>query len=107
MRQAALRSAFSAKFKQGQLSFVEEASIEPECHKTKSLMHILRNIPAEKTLLIDTVPASRNLSLASRSLKSKLVFMTPDGGINAYHVLNNSFVLLTMRAKKYFESMLD
>lgn len=107
VRASALRSAFSAKFKQGQLSFVTNESIALECHKTKSLLKSLRNIQTKKILLIDTIPPSRNLKLASRSLKSNLIFMTAKDSINAYHVLDNSLVLLTMRAKQYFEGYLE
>lgn len=108
VRSLGLCSALSAKFKQGQLSFVETGSIALETQKTAGMAQILAKIPGKKVLLLDTQPPPRNLFLAARSLQERIVFMNVCAdAVNAYHILNNSFVLLTERAKIHYERLFE
>ncbi|PJF19458.1 hypothetical protein PSACC_00730 [Paramicrosporidium saccamoebae] len=99
-----LRSALSTKFGQGQLSFVADDSILIDTHKTSSLSKIIANIPAKKILLIDSSPPQQNLKLAARSLNDSFsILNTRTDAINVYHILKYPCVLLTDRARKYYE----
>ena len=100
-----LKSSLSAKFQQGELSFVTDESLELSSHKTGELAKILENIPYKRILLIHhTKVLSENLLRASNSLKARFTVMsTPKDHINAYHVLKSHFVLLSNSAKKHLE----
>jgi large subunit ribosomal protein L4 len=108
VRNLGLRSALSTKFSQGQLSFVSDASINLDSHKTGCLAEIIVKIPAKRILLIDSVPPNKNLMLAARSLNNSIVLMNVGTDkINVYHVLKSQFVLLTDRARQYYEQHFD
>ena len=108
IRNLGLRSALSTKFSQGQLSFVSDESINLGSHKTGYLADILEKIPAKRILLIDSAPPNKNLMLAARSLDNSIVLMNVETDrINVYHILKGQFILLTDRAKRYYEQHFD
>jgi large subunit ribosomal protein L4 len=99
-----LKSALSTKFGQGQLSFVTDDSILFDTHKTSSLAKIIAKMPAKKILLIDSELPQKNLKLAARSLNTSLTILNLRmDTINVYHILKYPCVLLTDRARKYYE----
>lgn len=108
IRALALRSALSAKFRQGQLTFVQPETLQIPSHKTATLVQILENIPKnKKVLLLDAEDINDNLKLASQSLSAQFRFMNVKSEkINAYHVLNSSYLLLTTRALEHLEGWL-
>lgn len=108
IKNLALRSAFSTKYSQGLLSFVSNKSIELEDHKTTFLNQIVSMIPGKKILLIGFGSPPRNLALAIRSLSKKIVYVdSRTADINAYHILNSSIILMTQKAKDFYESTLN
>jgi ribosomal protein L4 len=98
----------TAKFRQGQLTFVQPDTLQIPSHKTATLVGILQNIPKnKKVLVLDAEDINDNLKLASQSLSDQFKFMNVRSEkCNAYHVLNSSYVLLTTRALEHFESWL-
>lgn len=110
IRALGLRSALSAKFSEGRLTFVDEASLALPTHKTLVLAKILQAVPvaAKKILLLDTEPVGSNLRLASQSLadRFKSLDVTKDK-VNAYHILDCSYVVITRRAQAHLSAWLS
>jgi large subunit ribosomal protein L4 len=101
MALGALRSALSAKLRDGELKVVRAFDL-PD-HKTKSLASALKALEANrKVLLVDVIPfaaevdAARNLSLSSRNLEG--VKLVPSRDVTVYDLLNHKLVLLTEAA---------
>ena len=112
IRALGLRSALTAKFKQGQLTFVTEDSLQVPSHKTADLASILQRIPTvsakRKALVLDTQPVPRNLELASQSLQPQLRFMNiAEVKVNVYHVLDCNYLMITPRALAFLQPWLE
>lgn len=114
IRSLGLRSALSAKFSAGRLSFVHDDSITMGSHKTAQLLSCLENISThtaarmKKVLLIDSEPLNENLKRASQSLCDRFKFMNVQTDmVNVYHVLDSSYVVLTERAAEYLKNWLE
>ncbi len=109
IRALGLRSALSARYKTGHLTCVNPESLAIETYKTANLSKILDNIPVDrKVLLLDTEPLRKNLKLAAQSLTDRFKFMNvTEEKVNAYHVLDSKFVLLTPRAIDYLRPWLE
>ena len=92
----ALRSALSAKLRDGELRVVNEFAVtEP---KTKGMRKTLDVLDAKKTVLLVDNSDNRNLTLASRNLEGvKLVVIHQ---VNVYDLLGHSQVLLTEAAAR-------
>jgi len=75
--------------------------------KTREMAQILNNINSKKVLLLDTMPMDDYLQRSSRSLNDRFKFMdiTKDR-VNAYHILDNSLLLMTKRAIQHYEDRL-
>lgn len=101
IRALGLRSALSAKYAQGQLTFVQEESLALPTRKTSALASILQLIPShrKKLLLLDSQPIPDSLRLASQSLSGQFKFMNvAEEKVNVYHVLDCSYLVMTPRA---------
>jgi large subunit ribosomal protein L4 len=101
MALGALRSALSAKLRDGELKVVRAFDL-PD-HKTKSLASALKTLEANrKVLLVDVIPytsddqAIRNLTLSSRNIEG--VKLLPSREVTVYDLLNHNLVLLTEAA---------
>jgi large subunit ribosomal protein L4 len=93
-RQGALRSALSAKLKDGKLVIVE--SLEPAEAKTRALAELVAGLGiAGKTLLVDE-PIGRNLALSARNLPR--VKAVPGTGLSIVDVLDHDTIVLTEAA---------
>ena len=99
----ALRSALSAKLRDGELKVIRAFDL-PD-HKTKSLANALKGFEADrKTLIVDVlamnpdgVPqADRNLELSSRNLEG--VTVVPSRQVTVYDLLSHKIVLLSEAA---------
>jgi large subunit ribosomal protein L4 len=99
----ALRSAFSAKLRDGELKVINEFAL-PD-HKTKNLAKALEGIGGAKTvLLVDVLKASedgpqgndRNLELSARNIEG--VDLLPTREVTVYDLLNHKQVLLSQAA---------
>jgi large subunit ribosomal protein L4 len=103
MALGALRSALSAKLRDGELKVVRAFDL-PD-HKTKSLAAALKTLEiARKVLVIDVIPVSaetsehRNLMLSSRNVEG--LTLVPSREVTVYDLLNHKQVLLTEAAAR-------
>ena len=102
-RRAALRSALSAKFRAGEIVFID--SINLENHKTKTAVSFLKGLGlADKKVLIVVDDIDFNLDRSTRNLP--LVKVIKAQAINVYDVLNAQIVLITSSALPIIEERL-
>jgi large subunit ribosomal protein L4 len=92
----ALRSALSAKLRDGELRVVR--AFELNDHKTKSLSVVFGKLEAKKSLLLVETGENVNLTRASRNLKS--VKLVPTRDVTVYDLLKYQEVLLTESAAR-------
>lgn len=92
----ALRSALSAKLRDGELKVVQQFSL-PD-HKSKAMRAVLNKLEADKTVLLVDNGENRNLTLGSRNLKGVTLIESKD--VTVYDLLGHSKVLLSETAAK-------
>jgi large subunit ribosomal protein L4 len=102
MQLGALRSALSAKVKDGELKVVHEFNLAD--HKTRNAMNALANLATGKTVLVVDNGDNRNLLLGLRNLKG--VTLLPTRDVNAYHLLGHQNVLISEAAARKFSEAL-
>ena len=90
----ALRSALSAKVRDGELKVVEAFSFAE--HKTKLAKSTLAKLEATRTVLVVDNGENKNLALGLRNLQGVTLMPTKD--VNAYHLLGHRSVLLSAAA---------
>jgi large subunit ribosomal protein L4 len=96
MQLGALRSALSAKLRDGELRVINEFNVaEP---KTKVMRKTLDMIEAAKTVLLVDNSDNRNLQLSSRNLEG--VKLVSSREVNVYDLLGHKQVLLSEAAAK-------
>jgi large subunit ribosomal protein L4 len=94
MQLGALRSALSAKLRDGELRVVNEFAIaEP---KSKGMRKTLDALEASRTILLVDNSANKNLALSSRNLEG--VKLVSSREVNVYDLLGHQHVLLTQEA---------
>ncbi|HEY6345831.1 MAG TPA: 50S ribosomal protein L4 [Bryobacteraceae bacterium] len=96
MRLGALRSALSAKLRDGELLVLNEFAIEEP--KTKLMRKALDGIEAKKTVLLVDNGDNRNLLLSSRNLEGVKLVSSRD--VNVYDLLGHQQVLLSEAAAR-------
>jgi large subunit ribosomal protein L4 len=97
MLMGALRSALSAKLRDGELRVVSAFTIAD--HKTKSMSEVLKSLETDRTvLLVSTSEANRNLELGSRNLPGVKLVATKD--VTTYDLLAHKHILLSEAAAK-------
>jgi large subunit ribosomal protein L4 len=92
----ALRSALSAKLRDGELRVVRAFDLTD--HKTKNVLGVLQKLEAKKTVLLVETTENVNLTRASRNLKG--VKLVPTKDVTVYDLLRHKEVLLTEPAAK-------
>jgi len=92
----ALRSALSAKLRDGELKIVREFSLAD--HKAKGMRAVLATLEADKTVLLVDNGENRNLVLGSRNLKGVTLVESKD--VTVYNLLGHSKVLVSETAAK-------
>ena len=98
----ALRSALSAKLRDGELRVVDSFSLAD--HKTRTMAGVLATLDAPKTVLVVEAGENRNLSLGARNLPGVKLVATQD--VNVYDLLGHAGVLLSQAAaRKLSESL--
>lgn len=98
----ALRSALSAKLRDGQLKVVQ--SFDFSDHKSKGVRQTLTGLTTAKTLLLVEAEENKNLALGSRNLAG--VTLAPANGLTTYDLLGHEHVLLSeAAARKLSESL--
>jgi large subunit ribosomal protein L4 len=98
----ALRSALSAKVRDGELKVVQAFSFAD--HKTKQAMNALATLEAGRTVLVVDNSGDRNLALGVRNLEG--VTLMPTRDVNPYHLLGDKSVLLSEAAARKFSEAL-
>jgi len=101
-RRAALRSALSAKAREGNL-IVLESLVLPE-PKTKLMAGVLRRLSAERKPLILLAERNRNVELSTRNLPGAATMQATD--VNVYAVLSHEKLVLTKDAVAKLEEAL-
>lgn len=94
MQLGALRSALSAKLRDGELKVVK--AFELADHKTRNMVAVLGKLEARKTVLLVEVGENTNLLRASRNLPG--VKLVPTKDVNVYDLLAHQQVLLSQTA---------
>jgi large subunit ribosomal protein L4 len=102
MLQGALRSALSAKVRDGELKVVQAFNLED--HKTKSAMNTLARLEGGRTVLVVDNGDNRNLELGLRNLKGVTLMATRE--VNPYHLLGHKSVLISEAAARKFSEAL-
>ena len=103
MLQGALRSALSAKVRDGELKVV--AAFDFADHKTRNAVGALAALETGRTVLVVDNGENRNLSLGLRNLKG--VTLMPTREVNPYHLLGHHSVLLSEAAARKFSEALS
>jgi large subunit ribosomal protein L4 len=98
----ALRSALSAKVRDGELKVVQSFSFSD--HKTKNAMNALAKLEAGRTVLVVDNGENRNLELGVRNLKGITLLATRE--VNPFHLLGHQSVLLSEAAARKFSEAL-
>jgi len=96
MQLGALRSALSAKLRDGELRVVREFALDEP--KTQLMRKALDGIEAKKTVLLVDASDNRNLTLSSRNLKG--VKLVSSREVNVYDLLGHEQVLLSAAAAR-------
>ena len=96
MQLGALRSALSAKLRDGELRVVQEFSLSEA--KTKVMRAALETLEAKRTVLLVDNAENRNLELSSRNLEGVKLVLSRD--VNVYDLLQHNQVLLSETAAR-------
>ncbi len=92
----ALRSALSAKLRDGEIKVVSELSLAD--NKTKSVAGALKTLEINKSVLLVDNTDNRNLALGSRNLPGVKLVATKD--VNTYDLLGHDRILMTEAAAR-------
>jgi large subunit ribosomal protein L4 len=98
----ALRSALSAKLRDGELKVVQAFQF-PE-HKTKAAAAALARLETGRTVLLVDNGDNPNLELGVRNIKGVTLLATRE--VNPYHLLGHQSVLLSEAAARKFSEAL-
>jgi len=96
MMLGALRSALTAKLRDGELKVVQAFSLAD--NKSKSMRAVLDKLEARKTVLLVDNDENRNLSLGSRNLAG--VTLIPSREVSVYDLLRHERVLMSETAAR-------
>lgn len=99
----ALRSALSAKLRDGEVKVVRAFALDD--HKTKSVREVLNSLEARRTVLLVENEENHNLSLGSRNLPG--VTLLPSRDVTPYHLLGHERVLISESAAKKLSEALS
>ena len=94
MQLGALRSALSAKLRDGQLKVVDAFAFQE--HKSKGVREALNRLEATKTVLVVDVGENRNLTLGIRNLAGVTLMASRE--VSVYELLKHDKVLLSQAA---------
>ncbi len=98
----ALRSALSAKLRDGELKVIQEFTLDD--HKTRTMAGALKTLEAAKTVLLVEAGENHNAELGSRNLPGVKLVSAQD--VNVYDLLGHDRVLISeAAARKLSESL--
>ncbi len=98
----ALRSALSAKLRDGELTVVSSFALED--HKTRTVRAALDSLEANRTVLLVDNPEDNKLELGSRNLPGVTLQRSRD--VNAYHLLGHERVVMSEAAARKLSEVL-
>jgi large subunit ribosomal protein L4 len=98
----ALRSALSAKVRDGELKIVQAFAFTE--HKTKTAVAALAKLETGRTVLVVDNGENPNLRLGVRNLKGVTLLATRE--VNPYHLLGHQSVLISEAAARKFSEAL-
>jgi large subunit ribosomal protein L4 len=102
MQLGALRSALSAKLRDGELKIISAFQLTD--HKTKNFAQALKRLEAAGKVLVVDSAENRNLELGARNVEGVEVLRSHE--VHPYHLLDAKRVLLTQAAaSKLSESL--
>jgi large subunit ribosomal protein L4 len=100
----ALRSALSAKLRDGELKIVQSFAFED--HKTKTVAAALKKLEAGRTvLLVDNDAENHNLQFGARNLDGVLLIASRE--VSVYELLRHKSVLVSEAAAKKLSEALS
>lgn len=102
IRQLGLKTALSAKAKEGKLVVVETTDMSSP--KTKDLKAKVATLGWTSALVIDGAEVTKNFALAARNLMG--IDVLPQQGANVYDILRCDTLVLTQDAVKHLEERL-
>jgi large subunit ribosomal protein L4 len=103
MVQGALRSALTAKLRDGQLKIVQSFALAD--HKTKTVQAAIQKLEGGPSVLLVDNQANRNLELGARNLQG--ITLLPSREVTAYHLLGHQKVLLSEAAARKLSEALS
>lgn len=92
----ALRSALSAKLRDGEMKVVQTFALSD--HKTKAMRAVLNGLGAPKTVLLVDNEENHNLELSSRNLPGVKLVSSKD--VSVYDLLGHAGLLMSENAAK-------
>ena len=101
MRRLAIRSALSAKARDGEILVLDALSVDAP--KTKAIAAPLQALGVKRTALLVTESADSNIKLSARNLEGASYL--PADSINTYDILRNRHVVLTVGAVRRIEAL--
>ncbi len=101
-RRLALKSALAYKLKDKELIVIDDFKIES--NKTKDMIEIMKNLKADKNILIVVNELDENMILATRNLTNILLLQADE--INTYDVVAADKMIITKDAIKAIEEVL-
>lgn len=101
-RRLALKSALAYKFKDKELTVIDNFNIES--NKTKDMVTIMENLKADKNILIVVSELNENMILATRNLSNILLLQADE--INTYDIVSANKMIVTTDAVKAIEEAL-
>jgi large subunit ribosomal protein L4 len=96
MQIGALRSALSAKLRDGELKVVQQFALGD--HKTRTMAAVLNKFEVSRTALLVEVDENRNLMLGARNIPGVKCVRTRE--VNVYDLLGHKQVLLSEAAAR-------
>lgn len=94
MQLGALRSALSAKLRDGEVTVVSDFALSE--HKTKAVAAVLKTLEAGRTVLLVDLGENRNLQLGTRNLTGVTLVETKD--VTTYDLLGHEKVFFSQAA---------
>jgi large subunit ribosomal protein L4 len=101
MRRLAIRSALSAKARDGEILVLDALSVDAP--RTKAIAAPLEALGATRTALLVTETADSNIKLSARNLEGASYL--PADSLNTYDILRNRHVVLTVGAVRRIEAL--
>ena len=96
MQLGALRSALSAKLRDGELKVIQAFTFND--HKTRNVSAALAKLEAKETVLLVEAGENRNLELGARNIEG--VKLVPSREVTVYDLLSHGQVLLSEAAAR-------